>query len=224
MALVTENMCSQYSNVMVPRRYRQRPKLVPPKNKRFTRARVNLNQIWPHLEEENGDQSFVHPFISANPVRARQLQSRYPAHQQQKGNSDSENFGNFSSNSLLLDRRNIGERSDSVVFNHIKFFPSCYKKINRTLQELDSCSNCQSSEKVYAKSPMKLSVTLDDLATVLSGCEIMPSGRPTVIAENHRLGRSSARIENDKENRVGPNVYSSEETPALLEPDQLFSI
>ena len=199
MGLVSEHLNNLYCNVVIPRRKCRRPKLVPTKTKSFTRARINLNQVWPVLDGDIQEGNRPMPLQSSNNFNIQRDQihrTNSPmmnSNHQLRGNelmnytlANIENINNFNHIPLEFqgDASTICENElrDITLRNQIQFYTSCsninLKNINRvdtnTISHLKANTGTNHSTKGGSKNAISYElpmVTLEDLAIVLGECE-----------------------------------------------------
>lgn len=196
MGAISDHFCTQQcSNVAMPiKKCRRRPKLVPPKIKRFTRARINLNQLWPVLEGDHLE------LFSSAPLQSSSLLNIQQNHGSSKViNSSSQLLGNDLMNFTLANIENLSnfyhipldnerlqllsnDNIDVVQEPMLSQFNSCSSTENvcnvfenklSTVSDVimqDTVSENLGADQFVRESELPMA-TLDDLVTVLNECE-----------------------------------------------------
>lgn len=174
MALALENLSTVDSNMLLPTRgtYRRRPKLIPPKVKCFTRARINLNNVWSLVDETSSpfDQQRS-PLQSSNRFNINS-QLPYPTQRSQRGNE----FHNHRLNSAELSSNPCSTITNSSTSNQVD--KQCDSVFLRKALFLKSTSapnlrhtpGLEVNGTLNPQFPSPI-VSLDDLAVVLGEYE-----------------------------------------------------
>ena len=166
MAISSDSLFTSYScdNVVPKIRVRRRPKLLPPSNKLFTRARINLNNVWPHLESRQSD-----PLQSSN---------RFNVNQQTRGNKNvsSNNSGNLNVNNHtsgspgFVHNPQLDANQNESMYNDYLRSQNLLDQINfYTSKSIGLDLNVNNSLRTLLQSKNKNVETADDLVL---GCEV----------------------------------------------------
>ena len=183
MGFVSDHTCSLYSDVIIPRRkVRRRPKLVAPKcNKHFTRARINLNQVWPFIEDQENIETPHHTRSFKDPFANHRID-------ESQGNSHILNY-ELEKLHLLNNLNHISSLPESQQHDlsdaslevsklrfkaaQIKFYASCSTvSSNRpALEDITSRAPPPSPASNRTSPTEYRNLAMEDLAAVLRECE-----------------------------------------------------